>query len=287
MQWIRAGVALAVWGTSSATVADASPPPRRIDALHTSVEFITDRNALAPGVSFWLGVRFVLEPGWHIYWVNPGDSGAPPSLDWHLPTGFTAGPIEWPVPERIAVPSLVNYGYHGEVVLPVEIRVPKQVGTAPTTALGASAHWLVCRELCVPGDAKLEISLPFQQSSVPGTANWPKLIALARARVPRAAPAGWKASAVSSGDYFVLSVETGQREQSGLFFPIDESRIDDSAPQKIAPLDRGLRFTLRKSNQLIKLPPSLRGVVRLPDGRAFVVTAPVAEERRSPERSPR
>jgi DsbC/DsbD-like thiol-disulfide interchange protein len=286
MQLLRTAAALVLLWPVVTVSADQSAPPRRVSAPHTSVELIADRSAVPPGGSLRLGVRFVLEPGWHIYWLNPGDSGGAPTLDWRLPTGFVAGPIEWPVPERIEVSSLVNYGYHGDVVLPVEIRVPKQPGAAGRLAFGAGVHWLVCQELCVPGDAKLEITLPLQPSSGAGQSEWPELIALARARVPRAAPPSWKARAVSTGDYFVLSVETGQRETSGLFFPIDESRINDSTPQKIAPLERGLRFTLRKSNQLVKLPPSLKGVVRLADGRAFVVTAPVVEGAKSQERSP-
>jgi len=277
MQCIRIGVALALllpvpWASQAATA-----PSRRIDAPHTSVELIADRNTVSPGKSLWLGLRFVLEPGWHIYWLNPGDSGGAPTLNWRLPADFAAGPIEWPVPERIEVSSLVNYGYHGDVVLPVEIRVPAQLGASRTTALGATIHWLVCQELCVPGDGTLELTLPVQQSSGTQTSDWPELIARARARVPREAPASWKAGAASDGDSFIVSVETGQREQNGVFFPLEESQINDSAPQRITPLDRGLRFTLRKSNQLVRLPASLRGVVRFADGRAFVVTAPVRQ----------
>ena len=93
--------------------------------------------------------------------------------------------------------------------------------------------------------------------------------------MPRQAPADWRARAVSDGDVFVVSIETGRPEGEGVFFPLVEIQINDSAPQHVESLERGLRFTLRKSNQLVKVPATLGGVVRLSDGRAFVVAAPV------------
>jgi thiol:disulfide interchange protein DsbD len=258
-------------------LADQTAPPWRIGAPHAVVELIADQNAVVPGGSLWLGVRFTLDPGWHIYWVNPGDSGAPPALSWHLPGGFRASPAEWPVPERIPVSSLVNYGYHGDVVLPVEIRVPSRLEVGRRTALGATVKWLVCRELCIPGDARLELAMPVRPSSQPPSSGSSTLIARARARVPRDAPASWKTSAFAEGDSLVLSVETGRPEREGVFFPLEVSQINDSAPQRVTPLERGLRFTLRQSNQLVKLPASLKGVVRFADGRAFVIAAPLVQ----------
>ncbi len=71
--------------------------------------------SLEAGADTWIGVRFLLEPGWHLYWRNPGDSGTPPMLLWTAPAGVTVGDVEWPAPERIPLGSLVNYGYHGDV----------------------------------------------------------------------------------------------------------------------------------------------------------------------------
>jgi DsbC/DsbD-like thiol-disulfide interchange protein len=288
MRFVRTSVALALFLSACTAASFAADPalPRRVEAPHTVVELVADRDAVVPGAPFWLGVRFVLESGWHVYWQNPGDSGNAPTFDWRLPAGFAAGTTEWPVPERIEVSSLVNYGYHGEVVLPTEIGVPSQLAPGGTALVGATLKWLVCQEACVPGQARLELPLPVRSSSQPSSSEGAKLIADARARVPRSAPASWKASAVSEGNSFVVSVETGKPEREGVFFPLEVSQIDDSAPQRVTPLERGLRFALRKSNQLIKLPGSLNGVVRLPDGRAFVITAPLAQTAIG-ERSPR
>ena len=247
----------------------------RLLVAKVDTELVADRDALAPGTSLWLGVRFVLEPGWHIYWLNPGDSGSPPTVSWRLPDGFGAGPIEWPVPERIPVSSLVNYGYHGSVVLTAGLRAPAGLRVSETIALGATVKWLICQEVCVPGQTSLDLRLPVRPANQVGPSAHAALIAQARARVPRQAPADWRARAVSDGDVFVVSIETGRPEGEGVFFPLVEIQINDSAPQHVESLERGLRFTLRKSNQLVKVPATLGGVVRLSDGRAFVVAAPV------------
>src|SRR5689334_12637535 len=100
--------------------ANAAPAP----AKHAQVELIAKQSEIAAGSTALLGVHFVLEKGWHIYWKNPGDSGQPPAFDWQLPEGFAAGEIEWPIPERLqASPELADYGYKDDVLLLVPLKV--------------------------------------------------------------------------------------------------------------------------------------------------------------------
>ena len=80
-------------------------------------ELVAERAALVPGEPVTVALRLKAIPGWHTYWRNPGDSGEPTRIEWRLPRGFSAGEIEWPVPERIPVGPLMNFGYHGEVLL--------------------------------------------------------------------------------------------------------------------------------------------------------------------------
>src|SRR5579864_944263 len=78
------------------------------DASHARVELLAAQAAAQPGRPFQVGLHFQLEPGWHIYWINPGDSGEPPRVKWTLPAGYQAGPIQWPVPQRIEDHSLID-----------------------------------------------------------------------------------------------------------------------------------------------------------------------------------
>src|SRR5437868_12423648 len=93
-------------------------------ASHAKVGLIAENNSLQPGQTAWVGVLFDLEKGWHIYWVNPGDSGEPPKIQWQLPPGFQAKEIRWPTPVHLGAGKVIDYGYEGRVLLPVPIQVP-------------------------------------------------------------------------------------------------------------------------------------------------------------------
>jgi thiol:disulfide interchange protein DsbD len=238
------------------------------------VELIADRGQLQPGTQ-WLGVKFTLEPGWHVYWLNPGDSGEPPEVRWRLPTGVAAGPIEWPVPQRLDAGGIVNYGYRGSVVLGVPLTVSASSASQPAV-VGATVRFLVCRDVCVSGQADLELRWPLGPEDGSAVAAWSAKIADARALVPRPTPSSWSAVSLASAGTLTLTVLTGRHEDFGVFFPLEAGQIDDAAEQVLTPLPDGLRFRLRRAPQLVKDPVSLRGVVAFPDGRAFEITVPVS-----------
>ena len=73
-------------------------------------------QGIKPGQTFWLGLRLSHQPEWHTYWKNPGDSGLPTQLTWSLPSGFRAQEVLWPVPSKLYVSNLTNYGYEGAVL---------------------------------------------------------------------------------------------------------------------------------------------------------------------------
>lgn len=240
---------------------------------HVGVELIADRAA--PGHGMRLGLKFDLEPGWHIYWQNPGDSGGPPVAEWAFPPGMMAAGIEWPAPERIDIGGLVNYGYHGSVVLPVVVAVAAGARIPPDLAIRTSLRWMACANLCVPGKAELVLQFPLGADEQAQIEGWKAAIDEARSQVPKPAPAAWKASASSAGDTFVIDVLTGAREGQAVFFPLELSQVNDSAAQVVAPLPNGVRLTLTKSSQLVKDPAALRGVITLSGGRAHTIEAPL------------
>lgn len=131
-------------------------------------------NGIAPGQPLTLGLRIRHQPGWHTYWKNAGDSGLPTQLDWELPPGMVAGDIQWPVPQQIRVGSMLNYGYEGQVLLPVPITVtpdfsPDAKGMAQ---IQLQASWLVCRVECIPEDGRFTLELPVQGSMAMAAADF-------------------------------------------------------------------------------------------------------------------
>ena len=247
---------------------------QQVSAQHARVELLSRQDAITPGGDLPLGVHFALEPGWHIYWINPGDSGQPPVLKWSLPAGFSAGEIQWPRPDRMQ-PSreLVDYGYHGDILLPVTLHAAPGANSA-SAEIRAEAKWLVCREVCIPERAQLRLTLP----ATPGAARASApLFAAADKLLPQPLPRGWKATAKSTRDGFTVTIVSGKPLARAIFFPLDADQIENAAPQKVLPSSTGLRIDLRKSDLLTKPVTVLRGVLALPDGPAYRIEAPVRQ----------
>ncbi len=130
-------------------------------------------EGVQPGKPLWLGLAITHKPEWHTYWKNAGDSGLPTTLEWQLPAGLQAGDIAWPVPRKIAVGSLANYGYENTVLLPVPVTVLPDF-KAPVLGnqidITLRAAWLVCRKECIPEEGEFHLKLPVRGSTALHTA---------------------------------------------------------------------------------------------------------------------
>jgi thiol:disulfide interchange protein DsbD len=125
-------------------------------------------EGVAPGKPVWVGLQLTHQPEWHTYWKNAGDSGLPTQLQWTLPAGVTAGEIAWPLPKKIPVGTLANYGYEGTVLLPVPLTIGPDFKPSPfgnDLEVKLQAHWLVCRKECIPEDGEFALRLPLRGST--------------------------------------------------------------------------------------------------------------------------
>jgi len=174
--------AAAVGRGSSAQAAGQEPSPASEDAESgpsgeapdVSVTLIADRSAIVPGGKLRLGVVVDIEPGWHIYWRNPGDSGEATSIQFELPAGFVApqrfatGELSWPLPQRFEEPGgMVTYGYSGRAVWMAEVRAPESAAQYDALTLAVRVGYLACKDLCLPGEADAALVLPVAERSVP------------------------------------------------------------------------------------------------------------------------
>ncbi len=248
---------------------------------HGTLELIAEKEWVTAGGAVDLGLRFQLEKGWHVYWINPGDSGEPPRVEWQLPSGLTAGAIEWPTPQRFQTSSsIVDYGYVDSVLLMVPLHVNADVEPA-TAHIGAAVRLLICsHEMCVPGKAQLSLALPIQSQPAPADTQKADLFRAARKALPQPAPANWKFSALDAKDSFVLSAkfhqQIGRRIALAIFFPLAESQIENAAPQELLPQADGFRLSLRKSDQLLRPLDRLQGVLVLSRDEAYSIDVPVS-----------
>jgi thiol:disulfide interchange protein DsbD len=106
---------------------------------------------------FLIGIRFRMEPGWYLYWINPGDAGLPVEVKWNLPPGYSAGELQFPTPQKFVYDGIIAYGYKNELVLLVEIR-PDPQRKLKSPILKAQLDWLVCKESCIRGGAGVELN---------------------------------------------------------------------------------------------------------------------------------
>lgn len=115
----RAGAARRVLLTLLVLLVASAPAhagSERVRTPHVEATLLSEVSRVAPHSGFWVGLRLEIEPGWHTYWRNPGDSGLAARIDWELPEGMVAGEIRWPVPHRFRIGDLMNYGYADGVV---------------------------------------------------------------------------------------------------------------------------------------------------------------------------
>jgi thiol:disulfide interchange protein/DsbC/DsbD-like thiol-disulfide interchange protein len=152
---------------------------------HVTAELIPERTTIQLGQPFDIALHLHADPGWHTYWINPGDAGLATTIKWTLPSGFTAGPIQWPTPEKHNMGPLVTYGYAGDVYLITTITPPSAVAAWPKHMdIKAKARWLVCQEECIPGQADLTVSLDSGLLNLRLPVENKELFAQARERLP-------------------------------------------------------------------------------------------------------
>jgi thiol:disulfide interchange protein/DsbC/DsbD-like thiol-disulfide interchange protein len=245
------------------------------EAPHLHVQLVMPQDQLYPGGPGEAGLYFKLEPGWHIYWKNAGDSGEPPHIKWTLPDGVSAGPLQFPAPKRLPLGPLMDFGYENEVLFPFALNVAPTAKPG-TVVLDAKVDWLVCREVCIPGKADLEVKLHLlaeKPAVASGSTVDSDLLKRFANTLPQPLPANFKAIFQPANEGFRLGVETGRREREAVFFPADQEILDNPAPQKVATTVRGFVLELKKDANLSANPAQLHGVLELSGGRAFDLTA--------------
>jgi thiol:disulfide interchange protein/DsbC/DsbD-like thiol-disulfide interchange protein len=216
---------------------------------------------VAPGGEVWVALEEVIRPGWHTYWINPGDAGNPTTIDWTLPAGWSAGEIQWPQPKRLPVGPLMDYGYEGKLWLLTALRAPADAKPGDTVKLDATVAWLVCERICIPEEAALSVSVRIGEG--PRDPALAADFAAARALLPTPSP--WKVSYALSNsiDLFVAAPALATaRPASVEFYPLDAGAIKNPAPQLVGYNAQGLVLRLTPGSKAATL-TALNGVLVL------------------------
>ncbi len=233
----------------------------------------------APGSTAIVAVRQDIAPGWHTYWRNPGDSGAATTLVWSLPAGVRAGDIIWPLPERQRLAGLMNYGYSGEVYLPVPVEIPATAQAGTVLPLTARVLFFVCSaEMCVPDELTLTLALPVREGAAPLDPRHGAAIQQILESAPR--PAGVEARMALENGVLTLSAAggplAGRDPGPSYFFPFEAGIIDHPAAQSGAWGPQGLTLQMQAGGELRggRLQGPIAGVLATAHGAWEVTAAP-------------
>ncbi|WP_029936486.1 protein-disulfide reductase DsbD family protein [Sphingomonas sp. UNC305MFCol5.2] len=229
MAWLRfVLMSLALW--LAIAPASAQAPGK---GPHVRIALIAETDHPAPGSEVTLAFASTPEPGWHAYWENPGDAGLPARAEWTLPAGASAGPLRYPVPQRLIIGELMNYVYEGPFAPLVTLKIPADAKAGDPFPVHVKLDYLVCTDqICVPEKAELETRLTIGDGAVPADRRtrfdgW-------RAALPR--PLGAQATYQVDGKTFRLGVPfpaAASVAGEGYFFPLTDGAIEYAAPQRV------------------------------------------------------
>jgi thiol:disulfide interchange protein len=185
-----------------------------VEVSDSTIELLTESNLIEPGDELLVGFKFSLSPGWHTYWVNPGDAGEGASIKWNLPRDVKASKILWPGPERIPVEPLMTFGYENEVVLLTKIYTSKNTDIPLT--LNALVSWYTCKEICIPQEAEVSIPIKLGFKS-PSSSN--KLLKQTLENVPTPFKGTYRVQSLDDSYIIQGQFENNKQYDSIYFFP--------------------------------------------------------------------
>jgi DsbC/DsbD-like thiol-disulfide interchange protein len=221
---------------------------------HTQVELIADTDRVQSGAEFHAGVLFRMDPEWHVYWKNPGDSGMAPVFKWVLPEGISVGAVQWPTPKKIDLPPLSSYGYEGEVLLAMPFQVSSAFNPNDLGLIKVKVEWLACKVECIPGQAELELAAPF-----PAQAD---IFEKTKARYPIQDNA-FEIHAKRFDKTIALTFfpQVGPVLEQAYFFPENAELVAHAETQSFTVLPQGYRLNVPLAVTQPKVLERLRGVL--------------------------
>ena len=237
------------------------------------VELVASVDRAYPGEQITLGLHQRIAPHWHTYWINPGDSGLPTAIDWTLPAGAAAKEIQWPTPHRFTQGPVTNYGYEGEVTLLSSIKVPDAAKPGAPLTIQATAKWLVCKDVCIPQEARLSLVLPVvAAASSRSVGN--ALIDQATAQLPTK-PA-WSVLVEQRAGGLTLKIPNAALDSKKVtdlwFYPTEWGRVAHNAQQPRRTDDQHTTLTLEAGDNPAQAGQVLNGVLVITEGRGNTAT---------------
>ena len=256
------------------------------------VELFQEEETIQPNHPFWIALHLNLEDGWHVYWKNPGDAGIPLKIEWNLPEGFEAGPLQWPFPEKFTMDDMVGFGYKDEVTLLSQVIPPPQLDLGTKISMDAQVKWLVCSSMtCQPGSATATLPLIASSKQPHPRSEFIAIFKEARDKIPQTHV---EVKTIRKHGIVQLEVpqETSDSQEETIqgvyFFPEQQNVIDHSIEPTVAESSTDSNrylVNLKGSDEIGAKSKNLKGVLVLRTQKgadesiqAFDIDSPIEEE---------
>lgn len=267
-RWFRFSICLLFLSITQIASADSDFLSDLPDLNPVQAELLLEDEAIHAGRPFWVAVHLKIQDNWHSYWKNPGDSGMATTIEWNLPAGFKAGPIEWPFPQRFDLNSSIGFGYERDVVLLTQITPPEALPMEKKVDIEAAVKWVVCSDSnCVPGNADLTLAAPISLKAPKPNPVLIERFAQARAKLPQKY---WNIQAKKQDHVIEILIQTPRKYKNSIakayFFPDSNQLIDhQSEPllNKLKKNDFHYSLLLKALDSEGPKPKFLRGVLIL------------------------
>jgi len=219
------------------------------EASLVRAELLADAATVQPGDTFTVGVRFTIDPKWHIYWHNPGDAGMATGIDWKLPDGWEVGELRWPLPIRFIQPGdIVGYGYENQVMLSAVVTVPADAELGQSVTIAAEPYWLVCKDICLPGEAKVSTTVKVGRKTEPANVE-------TFAEHRRHLPGNDRVTVARDGDGLILTFAEPAKDIVALPHAVDGVFVSDVAVEQKTP--RRAKLTYRMTTRRDAVPKAV------------------------------
>jgi DsbC/DsbD-like thiol-disulfide interchange protein len=246
-----------------------------LEASRCDVSLLARDPWLTRGATSEIALRFDIEPGWHIYWLNPGDTGMATEVDWSVPEGHRVKSVRWSRPHRFESDGIVSYGYENAAYAIVEVET---AGDAPLgeVTIRAKADWLICKDVCLPGKGESTLTIPVKAEGPPLASMPPQPWLDALAAMPLNGPQ-WALRATRALDGMTLWIENLRLDRYEIgrayFFALGSEVVAHAAPQILERRNGAYILALPKTAYTGESPERLKGVLELnfADGRTMAI----------------
>lgn len=214
---------------------------------YVSVRLFADKTDVKGGDTITIGIENTIYPQWHIYWINPGDSGTPLETTWTAPEGFEFGAIQHPIPKTIDYGPLTNYGHEGKPVLLQTLKLPETIPSGPIT-LDAEIDLLVCHDICIPESHMASLTLNGNQKA--------ETTAIQKSQMKRPQEVDYQATISEDSENITVTIAT---EDTAAFsntdtirlLPIEWGIIDNTTKTSAKITSAGLELTHKKGDRAL------------------------------------